>query len=140
MPSRLTATTATYATVPLRLALGSIMFVHGAQKVLGVWGGRGFNAWISGVAPLEILRPSWFWLGAAAFSEFVGGLLILAGLLTRVAAFFIACVMVVAIAGVHWRHGFFLSNGGYEYAFALLAIAISLMISGGGNLSVDQKL
>ena len=86
------------------------------------------------------LRPSWFWLGAAAFSEFIGGALVLLGLFTRVAAFFIACVMAVAIAGVHWRNGFFLSAGGFEYAFTLLCMAISLIISGGGNLSVDQRM
>ncbi|HKX27271.1 MAG TPA: DoxX family protein [Blastocatellia bacterium] len=139
MASRIVATTATWAPLPIRIGLGLVMFAHGAQKVLGIWGGRGFNSWIEGIAPMD-LRPSWFWLGAAAFSEFIGGALVLLGLFTRVAAFFIACVMAVAIAGVHWRNGFFLSAGGFEYAFTLLCMAISLIISGGGNLSVDQRM
>lgn len=137
--SRLTATTATWVTLPLRLVLGSIMFAHGAQKVLGVWGGRGLSAWAAGVAPLD-LRPSWFWLSASALSEFLGGAMVLIGLFTRVAALLIACVMAVAIAGVHWRHGLFLNDGGYEYAMALLGIALALMIAGGGNISVDERM
>lgn len=115
------------------------MFMHGAQKVFGVWGGRGLNAWASGVAPLD-LRPSWFWLGASALTEFVGGAMVLIGLFTRVAAMLIACVMAVAIAGVHWRNGFFLNNGGYEYAMSLLGIALALIMTGGGNASVDQRM
>jgi putative oxidoreductase len=137
--SRLTATTATWATFPIRMALGSIMFAHGAQKVLGVWGGKGFNAWIAGTAPMD-LRPSWFWLGASAFSEFFGGACVLIGLFTRPAAFFIACTMAVAIAGFHWNRGFFLTQGGFEFAFALLCMAVTLMMLGGGNASVDSRM
>jgi len=137
--ARLTATTATWTTLPLRIGLGSIMFANGAQKVFGIWGGKGFDAWISGNAPLQ-LRPSWFWLGAAALSEFLGGAMIMIGLFTRVAAFLIACDMAVAVYGVHWRNGFFLRDGGFEYAFALLCMALSLLITGGGNASVDSQM
>ncbi len=135
----LTATSATWATLPLRIALGLIMFAHGAQKVFGIWGGRGLNAWISGIAPLS-LRPSWFWLSAAAFAEFVGGALILIGLFTRPAAFLIACDMVVAMFGVHWGNGFFLTQGGYEFTLALLGISLALVFIGGGNASVDSQM
>jgi putative oxidoreductase len=137
--SILTATTQTWATVPIRVALGTIMFAHGAQKVLGIWGGKGLDAWVSGIAPLD-LNPPWIWLGAAAFSEFLGGLLVLIGLLTRVGAFFIACVMAVAVAGVHWNNGFFQSQGGFEYPYALLGMALTLLVLGGGKVSVDAKL
>jgi putative oxidoreductase len=137
--SILTATTQTWATVPIRIALGTIMFAHGSQKVLGVWGGEGLDAWVSGIAPFN-LNPSWAWLGAAAFSEFLGGLLVLIGLFTRVGAFFIACVMAVAVAGVHWSNGFFLSDKGFEYPYALLCMAVTLLILGGGKVSVDAKL
>src|SRR5262245_23622622 len=135
----LTATTPTWATLPIRLTLGVIMFAHGAQKVFGAWGGKGLSAWISGVAPLN-LQPSWAWLAAAAFSEFVGGALVMLGLFTRVGAFLIACVMGVAIAGVHWNNGFFLNAGGFEYPFALLGMALGLIIIGGGNASMDQQI
>ncbi|MBK6797733.1 MAG: DoxX family protein [Acidobacteria bacterium] len=135
----LTATTATWVTVPIRLALGSIAFAHGAQKVFGFWGGNGLQAWTSGIAPLN-LRPSWMWLGAAAMAELIGGVLVFFGLFTRVGAFFIACTMSVAIAGVHWNKGLFLSQGGYEFAMALLAMALSLIIAGGGSFSIDSQM
>ncbi len=139
MASRLTATTQTWAALPLRLTLGTIMFAHGAQKIFGAWGGKGLSSWISGTAPLE-LRPSWAWLAAAAFSEFLGGVLVMLGLFTRVGAVLIACVMSVAIAGVHWSNGFFINSGGFEYPFALLGMAFALMITGGGNASMDSQL
>ncbi len=138
--NKLTATIATWSTLPLRLVLGAIMIAHGAQKVLGVSGGRGFSAWIAGQPPFDFMRPAWFWLGVAAFSEFIGGMMIVIGLYTRLAAFLIACTMATAVFGVHFRNGFFLSQGGYEFALALLGIAVSLMIIGGGNASADQKL
>jgi putative oxidoreductase len=57
-----------------------------------------------------------------------------------VGAFFIACVMLTAIAGVHWPGGFFAANRGYEYPLALLAMAIGLLIAGGGQASIDRVL
>lgn len=135
----LTSTSATWMTLPIRIALGMIAFAHGAQKVFGVWGGKGLEAWTSGTAPLN-LRPSWAWLGAAALAELLGGALVFLGLFTRVGAFFIACTMSVAIAGIHWNSGFFLSSGGYEFAMSVLAMAVSLLIAGGGNLSLDSQM
>jgi len=85
------------------------------------------------------MRPTWLWLGAAAFSEFFGAILILLGLFTRIGAFFIGCTMLTAILGVHLSAGFFLPRG-YEYAFTLLAIVFALLISGGGALSIDRVL
>jgi putative oxidoreductase len=70
----------------------------------------------------------------------VGGLLVAFGLLTRVGAFFIACVMLTAVIGVHLPEGFFASNRGYEYPLSLLAMAVALIIAGGGQASVDKVL
>jgi len=137
---KLIATTSTWFTLPIRLALGAVMIAHGAQKVLGSFSGPGFNAFISGNTPFSFMRPAWLWLAVAALSELVGGLLVALGFLTRVAAFFIACVMLTAIVGVHWRGGFFAANRGYEYPLALLAMAIALLIAGGGQASVDKSL
>jgi len=131
-------TSSTWVTVPLRLAVGAIFMAHGAQKVLGSFGGHGFNAWISGPVPFSFMRPSWLWLAAAALSELIGGLLILLGLLTRVGAFFLLCVMLTAIVGKHW--GSFFAPAGMEYPLALLAVCLSLLIAGGGQLSVDRGL
>lgn len=132
----LTSTINTWALLPMRLALGTIFFAHGAQKLFGVWGGRGFSVWISGVAPFG-LRPSALWLGAAAFAEFIGGLSVMFGFMTRIGAFLLVCVMGVAMAGVHWKNGLFLNNGGFEYTLALLAMSLTLLIAGGGNGSID---
>src|SRR5262245_167506 len=137
--SRLIATTNTWAPVPLRIALGSIVFLHGAQKIFGAWGGAGLNAWMaSGPAPSN-LQPSWAWLAAVAFIEFIGGVLIFIGLLTRVGAGLVALVMTSYLIATFREYGF-LGNRGAEYIVALFAMAISLVISGGGNISIDSYL
>lgn len=139
MLRKLIATVPTWFTVPVRLALGIIFIAHGAQKVLGLFGGKGLSASISGEPPYSFMRPTWFWLGAAAFSEFFGGILVLTGLLTRVGAFFIAVTMLVAMFGVHWPN-FFMSNRGIEFTLALLGMAVALVIAGGGRASVDELI
>ncbi|HYO92682.1 MAG TPA: DoxX family protein, partial [Pyrinomonadaceae bacterium] len=131
---KLIATPAIWAPLPLRIALGIVMFAHGAQKVLGLYGGRGWSAWVSGEAPLG-LRPSWLWLAGAAIAEFLGGILIFFGALTRIGALGAALTMLVAVIGVHWG-AFFASNRGIEFPLALLAMAITLIITGGGQASV----
>ena len=135
---KLMRTAPTWMTVPVRLALGVIMMAHGSQKVFGSFGGRGLAGFTAG-EPVMGLRPAWLWLGAAAFSELVGGLLVLIGLLTRLGALLIACVMVVAIFGVHWPN-FFANIRGFEFPFALLAMSLALLIAGGGQASLDKAL
>lgn len=136
---KLIATAPAWYTVPLRLALGIIFTAHGAQKSLGAFGGKGLAAFVANDTPFGFMRPAWLWLGAAAFAELIGGILILAGFLTRVGAFLIVCVMLTAMLGVHWRGGFFLP-GGFEYTFALLGMALALLIAGGGQASVDKTM
>jgi len=136
---RIIATSPTWITIPLRLALAAVFIGHGAQKVLGVWEGPGFSKFISTSAPYAFMKPSWLWMGAAALSELVGGVLLLLGLLTRVGAFFLACTMLVAVVGVHWP-AFFASNRGIEYPLSLLAMSLALLISGGGIASIDLAL
>ena len=140
MLGRLIATSSAWFTVPIRLALAAVMIAHGSQKVLGAFGGPGFMQYVGGGTPFSFMKPAWLWLAAAAFSEFVGGILVGLGFLTRIAAFFIACVMLTAIIGVHLPGGFFGSNRGYEYPMSLLAMAIALLIAGGGQASVDRAL
>lgn len=136
---RLIATSPTWIALPLRLALGVVFVAHGAQKVFGSFGGPGLEKWLSIATPFGFMRPSWFWLGAAAFSELVGGILIFLGLLTRAGAFFIACTMLTAVVGVHWP-AFFANKQGLEYPLSLLAMALALLISGGGMASIDLAL
>jgi len=66
--------------------------------------------------------------------------LVIIGLYTRVGAFLITCVMLTAILGVHWRSGFFINAGGFEYALALLGMAAALMVHGGGSASIDAQM
>jgi putative oxidoreductase len=140
MFSKIIATSPTWFTLPIRLALAAVMIAHGAQKVLGSFGGPGFDKFIGGTTPFGFMRPAWLWLAAAALSELVGGLFVGIGLLTRVGAFFIACVMLTAVVGVHWTGGFFAGTRGYEYPLSLLAMALALLIAGGGQASVDRAL
>ncbi|HEX3083732.1 MAG TPA: DoxX family protein [Pyrinomonadaceae bacterium] len=138
MLRKLTTTSATWATLPLRLGMGIAFAGHGAQKVFGSFGGPGFKAFTSFPAPFSFMRPGGLWMGAAAFAELIGGLLIILGLLTRVGAFLILCVMVTAISGVLWPR--FFAPEGMELAVAFLGMALALLILGGGQLSVDRLI
>ena len=137
MLRRLTSTSASWAPLPLRLALGIAFLAHGAQKVFGSFGGPGFRQFISFPAPFTFMRPSAAWMGAAAFAELIGGALVLIGLLTRLGAFLITCVMLTVIFGVLRYKGFFAPEG-MELAISFLAIALALLITGGGLLSADR--
>ena len=138
MLRRLTSTTALWATVPLRLALGTAFIGHGAQKVLGSFNGPGWAKFTSFPAPFPFMRPAWLWMGAAALSELTGGILVLLGLFTRVGAFLIGCVMLVAIFGVLWP--VFFAPTGMELAVAFLGMALALLITGGGQASIDLMI
>ncbi len=135
---KIIATAPVWFTLPVRLALGVVFVAHGAGKVLGSFNGPGLAKFASFPAPFPFMRPAWLWMGAAAISELVGGLLIVLGLLTRVGAFLIFCTMLTAIIGVHWP-AFFMPTG-IEYAVSLLAMALALLISGGGMASVDLAM
>jgi putative oxidoreductase len=139
MFQRLIATAPTWITVPLRLTLGLIFIGHGAQKVFGAFGGPGWAKITAFPTPFAFMRPSWLWMGAAAVSELLGGVLVLTGLLTRVGAFLILCVMLTAMIGVHLKGGFFLPTG-MEYTVALAGVCLALLIAGGGYASVDRAL
>ena len=142
MFQKLIRTSPVWFTLPVRLALGAVFVAHGAQKVLGLWGGPGLSQFASGQAPMG-LKPAWFWLGAAALAELVGGALVLLGLMTRLGALLLLSVMLVAMFGVHWSGGFFITNQpmpGIEYTLALAGMALALVVSGGGRLSLDETL
>jgi len=137
---KLTATSAIWSTLPLRLAIGVVFIAHGSQKVFGTFSGPGLSRWmtLTRLAPFP-LRPAWLWLAADALGELIGGLLIFLGLFTRLGAFIICCAMLTATIGIHWPH-FFITNNGFEYPLTLIAITVSLLITGGGNASIDLYL
>lgn len=132
------------ATLILRLVLGVVFFAHGAQKLLGWFGGPGFSGTMGMFTGyLHIPAPLAF---LAIAAEFFGGLGLILGFLTRIAAFGIAVNMLVAIATVHHSYGFFMNwNGsqkgeGFEYHLLVLAITAYLMIRGAGAFSVDRAI
>jgi putative oxidoreductase len=133
-----------WSTLVVRVVLGVIFFAHGSQKVLGWFGGHGLQATVQGLTRTG-LSPATAYL--VCFFEFLGGLGLIAGLLTRPAALAIIAVMVGAIAKVHWQHGFFLNwqlepkkGHGYEANLAFIAMALACLIAGGGALSLDRLL
>jgi len=135
----LLSTQSSFAPLALRFPVGVILVAHGAQKLFGWFGGYGLEGtgqWMASIG----LEPGALMALMAGSAEFFGGVLLLIGLLTRPAAAVTAITMLVAIVTVHWDNGLFLSNNGYEFGLALLAAAVSLVFSGAGNLSVDQKL
>jgi putative oxidoreductase len=127
----------------LRLTLAVVIFPHGAQKVFGWFGGHGFKGTMKFFTSSGI--PAVFAFLAIA-AEFLGSLGLAVGLLTPVAAFGIACVMVVAVATTHWQHGFFMNwsgnqkGEGFEFHLLALGIAITLVVIGGGTWSLDSAL
>jgi len=76
----------------------------------------------------------------AGSAEFFGGILLILGLLTRPSSLVLAITMIVAIFAVHFEHGLFMSNNGYEFALSLLAITVALIFQGGGSFSIDQEI
>jgi len=144
MIRKLFSTDNSTATAILRMVLGVVFSVHGAQKMLGWFGGPGFSGtmgFFTGV--MHIPAPFAFLVIAA---EFFGGLGLILGFLTRIAAFGIAINMVVAIATVHSAFGFFMNwNGtqkgeGFEYHLLVLAMTLFLMICGAGAFSIDRAI
>ncbi len=126
-----------WVTIPLRIALGVIFLSHGGQKLFGWLGGKGLEGTAGFFAGKLGLTPGMLWATLAGLAEFGGGLLILLGLFTRLGAFFIATVMLVAIFKVHW--GAFFMPTGMEYAFSLFAAAVALLLAGGGKFSLDAR-
>lgn len=138
------ATSPSWAITCVRVALGVIFFAHGAQKVLGWFGGYGLKGTTGYLTSTGLPMVIAY---AVCFFEFLGGIGLLLGLLTRLAALAIIIVMVGAIARVHWRNGFFINwelapgkGHGFEANFAFIAMALACVIAGGGALSLDALL
>lgn len=136
---RLLATDAGWAPLALRIPVGIIFIAHGAQKLFGAFGGYGLEGTGQFMASLG-LTPGYLMALLAGSAEFFGGLALLLGVLVRPAAAALAFAMLVAIFSVHIGNGLFMDKNGYEYALALLAASVSLLVSGAGRLSVDSAL
>lgn len=127
----------------LRLVVGVIFFAHGAQKMLGWFGGFGYSGTMHAFTGSGIPAPLAF---LAIAAEFFGGLGLIFGLLGRLAAFGINVNMLVAIATVHAKNGLFMNwagnqrGEGFEYHLLVLAITLAIIVRGSGALSLDRLI
>lgn len=119
----------------VRVALGLIFFMHGSQKVLGWYGGQGLSATVQ-MMQQNGLPAALAYL--VCLGEFLGGLGLIFGALSRVAALGIFMIMAGAVVTVHGQHGFFMMNKGYEYNLALMAMAVAIMLGGPGKMAIDH--
>jgi putative oxidoreductase len=143
MLKRLMATSNDVSFTMLRLVLGVVLFAHGAQKMLGWFGGFGFHGTMGFFTHMGM--PA-----AVAFliicTEFFGGLGLIVGLLTRIASLGIVGLMIGAIFMVHLQNGFFMNwmgtqkGEGIEYHLLVLAMAAALLLRGAGAFSLDRAL
>lgn len=142
MIKKLLQTDGDVSSLVLRLFLGVVFFPHGMQKVFGWFGGHGFQSTM-GMFTEKMGVPAVLAF-LAILAESGGAIALISGFLTRVAAFGIACNMLVAISMVHFHNGFFMNwsgkqqGEGFEYHLLVIAIAMALMIKGGGRWSVDR--
>src|SRR5262245_20000671 len=123
----------------VRVVAGTIFAAHGAQKLLGVFGGPGLAAVVEMMGPLGYL---------VTIGEFFGGLGLIVGFLCRFSAASLIVIMLGAIAMVHGKNGFFLgagpdstlANAGFEYNLALIGLLAPILIAGPGNLAIGRFL
>jgi putative oxidoreductase len=141
---KLLATSDDWTLTLLRLVLGVTFFMHGAQKMLGWFGGYGFSGTMGFFTNLLHIPVPFAVL--AILAEFFGGIGLIVGALTRIAAFGIATNMLVAVLLVHAPNGFFMNwtgqqkGEGFEYHLLALVIAIVLIVRGAGAFSIDRML
>ena len=137
--NKLLNSNAGWSALALRIPVGIIFMAHGAQKLFGWFGGYGLEGtgqWMDSIG----LSPGYLMALLAGGAEFFGGLALIIGLLVRPASAVLAVAMLVAIFSVHIGNGLFMSNNGYEFGLALLAVSVSLLFSGAGRASVDALL
>lgn len=133
-----------YALTIVRLVLGLVFFAHGAQKVFGWFGGSGFDATISMF--VQTLGIPAFLAVLAVLAEFLGGIGLMIGFLSRIGAFGIAVDMLVAVFLVHAPNGFFMNwtgnqqGEGFEYHLLAISMAVLITIRGAGAWSIDRIL
>lgn len=127
-----------------RLTLGFVFFMHGAQKVLGWFGGYGYSGTMHAFTHMMHIPAPFAFL--AIMAEFLGGLGLIVGLLARIAALGIGIEMLVAIFMVHGRNGLFMNwygtqkGEGYEYHLLAIALCLLILVKGAGAASIDRLI
>lgn len=130
------AVTISIALLILRLGIGLTMIGHGVQKLFGWFGGPGLNRVKLGFEK-QGFKPVWPWIVLAFVGEVGGGLSVAFGFLTPLGAAGIFGAMAMATFKSHWKNGFWLSKGGYEYSLMLMIVSITIGLTGPGNYSLD---
>jgi putative oxidoreductase len=126
-----------YGLLLIRIVFGLTLAAHGSQKLFGSFGGGGPRGTAGFFEKLDFRQPLAMAV-LAGLAEFGGGVLLAAGLLTPLAAFALAVVMLNAIATVHWSKGFWSTAGGYEFNLAIIAAAVAIAATGPGRFSADN--
>ena len=144
MITNLFSTDPDWTLTTIRVILGVVFFAHGAQKMLGWFGGAGLKETIRTMHEyIHVPIPLAF---LAVSSEFFGGLGLIVGLLSRVAAIGIGFTMISAIVMVHSRYGLFMNwlgdrpGHGIEYHLLVIALVIAILVGGSGAASLDHLL
>jgi putative oxidoreductase len=143
MVKRLMGTSNDVSLTTLRVVLGVVFFAHGAQRMLGWFGGDGFQGTMGALTQTGMPAPVAVLIICA---QFFGGLGLVAGLLTRIASLGIAGLMIGAIFMVHLQNGFFMNwmgtqkGEGIEFHLLALAMAAALLLRGAGAFSLDRAL
>ncbi|MDD1012606.1 DoxX family protein [Pseudomonas rubra] len=123
----------------IRILVGIIFMAHGAQKLFGLFGGGGLAGTAQFMESLG-LAPGLLMALLSGGTEFFGGLALVIGLLVRPAALALTVTLIVAIFSVHIGNGLFMANNGYEFALALLAGTLAVLVEGAGRGSLDRLI
>jgi putative oxidoreductase len=126
-----------YGLLLIRIVFGVTLAAHGTQKLFGWFGGGGPQGTAANFEQMHFRLPLAM-ATLAGLSEFGGGILFAAGLLTPLAALALVVVMLIAIATVHWPNGFWATKGGYEFNLSIVAVAIGIAATGPGRFSLDR--
>jgi putative oxidoreductase len=127
-----------------RLTLGLVLFPHGAQKMLGLFGGYGFTATIEALT--NQMQLPWLIAFLVIIIEFFGAIFLIIGFANRIWSLAILFLFVGIIFTEQIQHGFFMNwfgaqqGEGYEYSILVIGLAISILINGAGKFSIDNKI
>jgi putative oxidoreductase len=130
-----------WSSLIIRVSLGVVMFPHGAQKLLGWYGGHGFSGTLGFFT--DQMHVPWIVALLIIIGESLGSVGLMIGFLTRFTALSLGIIMLGAVTMVHWPHGFFMNwfgqqaGEGFEYHLLVLGMCAALVITGAGRWSVD---
>lgn len=127
-----------------RLTIGLILFPHGAQKMLGIFGGYGFSGTMRFFT--DTVHLPWLIGFLVIIIEFIGSLSLIAGFASRIWSVLVIIDMLGAVITTHLTNGFFMNwagnqkGEGYEYHLLMIGLALATLINGSGKFSVDEKI